>query len=79
MSSNRTAVPFEAALYRDDKPVGPIRLPMKQKIAFAREFNRVYRSTGLELETFAQESVAAAENSEATENSDSNCNSSTTR
>lgn len=56
-SSNRTTVPFDAALYRDDKPVGPIRLPMKKKASFVQEFNRVYRDTGISLEAFAEESV----------------------
>ena len=49
-SSNRTSLPVEAALYRDDKPVGPMRLPMKEKISFVQEFNRVYRDAGIAIQ-----------------------------
>jgi hypothetical protein len=49
-SSNRTTLPFEAAIYRNDKPVGPMRLPAKEKMSFVQEFNRVYRDAGIALQ-----------------------------
>ncbi|QDV46150.1 hypothetical protein Enr13x_60540 [Stieleria neptunia] len=49
-SSNRTAIPCEAAVYRNDHPVGPMRLPMKDPAAFIKEFNRLYREAGIVIE-----------------------------
>lgn len=57
-SSNRTALPFEAALYRDDKPVGPMRLPMKGKMSFVQEFNRVYRDAGIAIQPDTEDAAA---------------------
>ncbi len=54
-SSNRVASPNDAAIYRDQKPVGPLRLPMKERASFVEEFNRVYRNAGILIEPIGQE------------------------
>lgn len=48
-SSNRIAVPADGAVFRDDTPVGPIRLPVKEPSSFIVEFNRIYGKTGMRL------------------------------
>ena len=63
-SSNRGPTHCEAAVHRDEKPVGPIRLPMKEKASFVEEFNRVYQGTGITIyrgtDEVAEESEAIA-------------------
>lgn len=54
-SSNRITSPSDAAIYRNDKPVGPLRLPMKEKAIFVEEFNRVYRDAGILIEPVGPE------------------------
>ena len=49
-SSTRAATPCEAAIYRKDRPVGPVRLPRTGKSLFIEEFNRLYDSTGISIE-----------------------------
>ncbi|MCA9135572.1 MAG: hypothetical protein KDB00_02405 [Planctomycetales bacterium] len=48
-SSNRSTSPCDAAVYRDEKPVGPLRLPMEETASFVEEFNRVYRQVGIAI------------------------------
>ena len=63
-SSNRNRIPEEAALYREDRPVGPVRLPMIEKGSFVEEFNRVYRALAIEI---ARNSDASYDSSQSTE------------
>jgi hypothetical protein len=48
-SINRDPTYCEAAIYRDQKPVGPVRMPMKKRASFVAEFNRVYKQTGITI------------------------------
>ncbi|WP_182867633.1 hypothetical protein [Stieleria mannarensis] len=57
-SSNRTAVPCDAAIYRDDHPVGPMRLPIKEPASFVEEFNRLYRRAGIVIERFERSAAS---------------------
>ena len=49
-SSNRQPVSCDAAVYRQQHVVGPIRLPEKNPLTFIEQFNRIYRSAGIELQ-----------------------------
>lgn len=49
-SSNRTALPCDAAIYRADRPIGPMRLPRKDRASFVEEFNRLYDGVGISIE-----------------------------
>ncbi|MEO1527503.1 MAG: hypothetical protein AAFX06_18905 [Planctomycetota bacterium] len=50
-SSNRPPGESDAAVYRDDRPIGPLRLPRKAKKDFIAEFNRIYQGMGLVIAT----------------------------
>ena len=41
-SSNRDAGEFDATVYQNERPVGPMRLPMKSSSSFVKQFNRIY-------------------------------------
>ncbi|MCO8120211.1 hypothetical protein NHH03_00555 [Stieleria sp. TO1_6] len=58
MSSNRAATPCDAVIYRDEKPVGPLRLPRLKKGSFIEEFNRLYRKSGMAIETNRNDATA---------------------
>ena len=49
-SSNRPAGESDAAVFRGDQPVGPLRLPRKAKQDFIAEFNRIYGDAGLKID-----------------------------
>ena len=55
-SSQREVHPCEAVLERHESKVGPMRLPIKNRLRFVEEFNRRYRSTGLAIRTVTAES-----------------------
>lgn len=48
-SSNRALIPGDAAIYRNNHPIGPIRLPRKEPQSFVEQFNRLYQGTGIEI------------------------------
>lgn len=49
-SSNRRAEPCDAVVYRDDRAIGPLRLPSKNAASFIEQFNRLYGDSGMALE-----------------------------
>ncbi|MEO1530026.1 MAG: hypothetical protein AAFX06_31825 [Planctomycetota bacterium] len=50
-SSNRPPGKSDAAVYRGTQPVGPLRLPRKEKHDFIVEFNRIYGDAGLKIDS----------------------------
>jgi hypothetical protein len=46
-SSNRAATIRDAVVWKDDNPLGPIRLPGHRADEFIADFERIYRGLGL--------------------------------
>lgn len=49
-SSHRQSVPCNAAVYRDDRAIGPVRLPATNRLSFVEQFNRLYQPVGIALQ-----------------------------
>ncbi|TWU08304.1 hypothetical protein Pla52n_08860 [Stieleria varia] len=47
MSSNRESHPCNASLHREQRVVGPIRLPRSAPAVFIESFNQIYGSMGI--------------------------------
>lgn len=54
MSSQRPAMPSDAVVVREDRPVGAMLLPIADSESFVEEFNRTYASIGLSLSVTGQ-------------------------
>lgn len=63
-SSNRTVSPAcDVAVYRDEQPIGPLRLPRIEPASFVREFNRLYGPCGMVLRSIGKtDSIAVSSN-----------------
>ena len=65
-SSNRLPGPSDATVFRNATPIGPLRLPRIKQGKFIDEFNRVYHTTGIQIQRAqgdATESDGTAEDS----------------
>ena len=63
-SSNRSAAKSDGVLMRDQQPIGPMRLPENRAGDFVDQFNRIYGSLGLSIDSVTPSaSEIAAENS----------------
>ena len=48
-SSNRETTISDAVLWKNQRPLGPMRLPENRAAEFVADFNRIYRGLGMSL------------------------------